>query len=316
MNENPKPGTSQPQPGTPEPPPRRRLLHRRPGGRPRTLAGTAILPALFTIGNGLAGFASIHFATKDALGDAQLWNLAAGGWLIFAAIVFDMLDGRVARLARRTSDFGGQLDSLCDVISFGVAPPMLMLRTVSLVLHGQVERTSVLAAGIAVERLVWCVAGMYVACAALRLARFNVENDPDESAHLAFSGLPSPGAAAAIASLVLLFTHLAPYEEGWRSSPWVLVAVSLTLPLATLATALLMVSRLRYPHILNQYLNSKKPFAYLVKLVLLAVAALANLFVTMAVLAVAYTLSVPVRIAWARLRRRAPSTAGKPGQAP
>jgi len=281
----------------------------RPGGdggdRGRVrYVNTAALPALFTILNGLAGFASIHFATKDALGEADLWNLSAAAWLIFAAMVFDMLDGRVARITRRTSDFGGQLDSLCDVISFGAAPAMLMVRTVTMALRGHVERMDVLSGALTIERVVWCVAGVYLACTALRLARFNVENEPDESAHMDFCGLPSPGAAAAVAAMVLLFAHLAPMQRGWKSSVWILMTVSITLPVVTLLTAMLMVSRFRYAHVVNQYIRHNKPFGFLVKLVLVLLAAFLNFFITMAVLAVAYALSGFVLVIRRRIRPR------------
>lgn len=270
----------------------------------RTLVSTAAVPALFTITNGLAGFASIHFATKDALGEAQLINLTVSAWLIFGAMIFDMLDGRVARITRRTSDFGGQLDSLCDMVSFGVAPAMLMLRTVMTVLRGQVERIEILSGGLGVERVIWCVAGIYVACAALRLARFNVENEPDESAHMNFRGLPSPAAAAAVSATVLLFVDLASWEKGWQSSTWILISVSITLPVLTLITALLMVSRFHYSHIVNQYIRSKKPFGFLVKLVVLLPAGILYFFITAAVLTVAYALSGPLQMLWKGDRKK------------
>ncbi len=283
---------------------RLKRLGRRVHARRQKLVSTAALPVLFTVLNGLSGFASIHFATKDALGEAALLNLAMAGWLIFAAMVLDMLDGRVARITRRTSDFGGQLDSLCDMISFGVAPAMLMLRAVVMVLRGQVERVDILPGGLAIERVIWCVAGAYVACAALRLARFNVENDPDESSHMEFRGLPSPGAAAAIAAMVLLFASLAPLEKGWRSSTWILATVSITLPVITLIFALLMVSRFKYPHIVNYYIRNRKPFGFLVKLVLLLLAAMLWLFVTGVLLTLGYALSGPARAIWSRIRNR------------
>ena len=288
---------------------RRMLLgrfRRRPRTGRRTLVSTAALPAMFTILNGLAGFASIHFATKDALGEAGLANLRNAAWLIFGAMVFDMLDGRVARMTRRTSDFGGQLDSLCDMISFGVAPAMLMLRTVMMVLRGHIERVEVLSGGLVIERAVWCLAGVYVACAALRLARFNVESDPDESAHMEFRGLPSPGAAAAVAAMVLLFVRLAPLDKGWRSSTWILMTVSITLPFLTLLTALLMVSRFRYPHLVNQYIRSKTPFSFLVKLVIILPAAILYSFITAAVVTMGYALCGPLRACWSKFRRTRP----------
>jgi len=266
--------------------------------RQRILRSTSILPALFTLSNGLAGFGAIHFATKDALGASTLWHLELSAWLIFVAMVCDMIDGRLARMARRTSDFGGQLDSLCDMVSFGAAPAVLMLRTATMVLRGQIERVSFLETYLGIERVMWCVAGTYLACAALRLARFNVEADPEESSHLSFRGLPSPGAAAAVAALVLLFGHLTETEQGWQSAPWVLAVVGVTLPVITLITALLMVSRLRYPHLVNQYVRGRRPFGYLVRIVLLALAAVWQPYVTLAVVTVLYASWGPIVSAW------------------
>ena len=256
---------------------------RRGRTRQRVLRSTAVLPSLVTVLNGLAGFAAIHFATKDALGQAQVGNLARAVWMIVIAMVFDTLDGRLARITRRTSDFGGQLDSLCDAISFGVAPAMLMLRTVVLTLRriGVTEHANL-------ERVVWAVAGVYVACAVLRLARFNVENEPDESAHMDFPGLPSPGAAAAVIAIVLLFTDLN------LAGRWFLITTSVVLPAVTLAVALLMVSRVRYVHIVNQYIRGKRSLWYLVRLVTLVLAVLWQPYIALAVIAIAYALSGPV----------------------
>jgi CDP-diacylglycerol--serine O-phosphatidyltransferase len=276
---------------------------RRARTRRRILQSTALLPGLLTIANGLSGFASIHFATKDALGQASLANLGVAAWFIFLAMFFDMLDGRVARMTRRTTDFGGQLDSLCDIISFGAAPAVLMLRTVILALRGhEIEPVVFLSKTAGMERVVWCIAGLFLACTALRLARFNVENVPDESAHMNFRGLPSPGAAAPVAALVLLFEHLAGFETGWRSRPWLLAAVSVAMPLMTLAGGLLMVTRFRYTHVVNQYIRGRRPFGYLVKLVVIGLAALLEPYVTLAVITVGYALSGPTGAAWRLLR--------------
>ena len=220
-------------------------------------------------------------------------------------MVFDVLDGRLARLTRRTSDFGGQLDSLCDVISFGVAPAILMLRMVITVLHGQFDRIQILQTHLPIERVVLCIAAIYVACTVLRLARFNVENEPDKSSHMNFRGLPSPGAAAAITALVLLFSHLAKIEQGWRSSAWMLAVVSITLPIITLIVAILMVSRFKYPHIVNQYIRGKRPFNYLVKLIIIIVSILTlNIFIPGAIFAVGYALSGPASALMRKVRRR------------
>jgi CDP-diacylglycerol---serine O-phosphatidyltransferase len=263
--------------------------------RRRMLRSTAMLPALFTISNGLCGFAAIHFATKDGVGAARMLNLWISGWLIVAAMVCDMLDGRLARLARRTSDFGGQLDSLSDAISFGVAPAMLMARTVLAVLRRQATSSVFL------ERAILCVGGVYVACAILRLARFNVENEPDEAAHMRLAGLPSPAAAGGIASLVLLLAFH--FEHPWEAASWLPYAVSILLPIVALAGALLMVSRVEYPHLVNQYIRGKRPFSYLVKLVVVALGVMLAPLETAACVSLVFIVWPPLRGLARRLRK-------------
>lgn len=289
----------------------RRKRQRRVRARRRILQSTAVLPGLATTLNLLSGFAAIHFAAKDALGEAlgspESMNLTIAGGLIFLAMVMDVLDGRLARMTRRTSDLGGQLDSLADVVSFGAAPAVLMHRTVIAVLHGQIRQISAIPhqlAATSVERFVWCVAAVYLACAALRLARFNVENEPDESAHMDFRGLPSPAAAAVVASLVLLLEHLRGIDHRLLSSPAMLATVGVLLPAATLVTGLLMVSRFRYSHVVNQYIRGRRPFSYLVKLVVIIIAMFLEPFVTVAAVAIIYALSGPTGAVTARLRRR------------
>jgi len=296
---------------------------RRERNRRRMLKTTAILPSLFTLSNGLLGFAAIHLATRQGLGGEPAM-LGVAAWLLGGAMICDMLDGRLARFTRRTSDFGGQLDSMCDIISFGIAPPVLMIRTVMGAVQGQVGKVAFLSrlTDVGIERVLWCIAGVYVAGAAMRLARFNVENEPDESAHMSFRGLPSPGAAAAVVALVLLFDHLRNINSGgWFFGPWLLsmneplalwmcAALSILLPMVTLAAGLLMVSRFRYSHLINQYVRGKRPFGYLVKLVVIVLVAIVlEPFVALAVASTVYALSAPLSAAWLRLRRSARPTA-------
>ena len=263
--------------------------------RSRVLRSTAMLPALFTISNGLLGFAAICVATRQAATfEAHIASLTFAAWLILGAMVCDMLDGRLARMTRRTSDFGGQLDSLCDVISFGIAPAILALHTSLLALDQWVSDPLP-------GRAVWCAASVYVACAALRLARFNVENEPDESAHMEFEGLPTPGAAAAVCTLVLLLGHL--MNKGWFPTPTLLLIAGIALPVVTLAAGVLMVSRLRYPHPINQYIRGRRSFGYLVKLVILVIAAALAAFITGAVVALGYVLLGPVGAVRRKLRK-------------
>ena len=279
--------------------------------RQRILRSTAVLPSLFTVSNGLSGFAAIHFATRSGLAHAAPADLRTSALLIFLAMVFDMLDGRVARMTRRTSDFGAQLDSLSDAVSFGAAPAMLMVQTVIMAMRGH---QSFLGDAVMVERVVWCIAGVYLACAEMRLARFNVENEPDESAHMHFSGLPSPGAAAAVASLVLLLVWVMGFDEGWRSGDWLPALVSVLLPAMTLVTGLLMVSRLRYSHVVNQYVRGRRPFSYIVKLVVIVLALFIEPMVTLAVVTTGYALSGPAGWLWRRRGQdRKAAVAGQTG---
>ena len=133
--------------------------------RKQRLNYIAILPSLITLLNGICGFAAIVLAANN--------RFALAGYVLLLAMIADMLDGRVARMSQSTSSFGGQLDSLCDIISFGVAPAFLMLKVLEYKLE-LVELNFL-------ERFVWLAAAAYISCTAIRLARFNVENEEDES---------------------------------------------------------------------------------------------------------------------------------------
>ncbi len=233
--------------------------------RRQRLKYIAILPSLITILNGVCGFAAIVFAGKGALAATNdfsyhmlgLTYFAMSGYMILLAMIADMLDGRLARMHQSTSSFGGQLDSLCDIISFGVAPAFLMLKVLEYKLAGFAGLNQ--ATETFMQRFIWLAAAGYISCAAIRLARFNVENEEDESAHMSFVGLPTPAAAGVIVSLVILHQETLPG----------LNVIIYALPFLALGAAVLMVSRIRYPHILNQYLKGRKPFAYLIRVLLL-----------------------------------------------
>ena len=160
-----------------------RLLRR---VRRQRLKYVTILPSLVTILNGVCGFTAIALAGKG--------EFAKAGYMILLAMIADMLDGRLARMSKSTSSFGGQLDSLCDVISFGVAPAFLMLKVLEYKLAGFAEFNLTTIESF-LQRFIWLAAAAYISCAAIRLARFNVENEEDESAHMSFIGLPTPAAA-------------------------------------------------------------------------------------------------------------------------
>ena len=172
--------------------------------------GIHILPSLFTTGNVFCGFYSFIAALNDK------YFLAA--WAIVFAIIFDVLDGRVARMTKTTSAFGMQYDSLADVISFGMAPAFLCYAWV-LKPFGRVG---------------WMAAFLYLLCAALRLARFNTTKSDVQGQY--FVGLATPAAAAVIASIIIAFEDL----FGSRVHPGFMVAVVYIL-------AFLMVSNIKYP---------------------------------------------------------------------
>jgi len=235
---------------------RDRLLRR---VRRQRLKSITILPSLITILNGVCGFAAIVFAAKGVF--------VTAAYMLLLAMFADMLDGRVARMSRTTSSFGGQLDSLCDIISFGVAPAFLMLRLLELEVITLVQPTLAVAF---LRRFVWLAAATYISCAAIRLARFNVENEEDESAHMSFIGLPTPAAAGVIVSLVIFHQRTIPELSAENTQLYLICqnAIVYTLPFLVLAVAVLMVSRVRYPHIVNLYIKGKKPFAHLIWLLL------------------------------------------------
>ena len=170
----------------------------------RPIRTFAILPTMFTLGNLVCGFFAIVIASRvqtPQFAGRFLQTLATdpsncmlSAWLIFLAMVFDALDGYIARLAKSASEFGAELDSLCDMVSFGVAPAFLLVK--------MCPQFSFLH-----KEAVWVIAASYAVCAALRLARFNVETS-DEDDHLTFRGLPSPAAAASVAGFAIMFHTL------------------------------------------------------------------------------------------------------------
>ena len=232
----------------------------------RRLKYITILPAFVTLINGACGFISILFTSRNrelrwsfffpAGFDVSYFTLA--GYMIILAMIADMLDGRLARLTRTTSSFGGQLDSLTDVISFGAAPAFLMLKLVETYMD-RLEFDSFRFSTL-IERSIFFAAILYVMCAVVRLARFNVENAEDESAHMNFAGLPSPASAGVVVSFVILHEYLLSIMGD--GSPEVFDTLGImtiaVLPLVTFFVSLLMVSRIRYPHLANQLLRGKK----------------------------------------------------------
>jgi CDP-diacylglycerol--serine O-phosphatidyltransferase len=249
----------------------------------------AVLPTMFTLGNLVCGFFAIVVASRidtrpDAATLSDPTNVMISAWLILLAMVFDVFDGQVARMSRSSSDFGEQLDSLCDLVSFGVAPAFLLVRMVPdfAVLHTE---------GI------WMIAASFAACVALRLARFTVETD-DEDDHLTFKGLPSPAGAAAIGSFAIAFyalrkeTATFPYAESLDN------ILQAALPFYAVLVALLMVSRIPYPHVVNQIFRGRRTFGHVVSVLfaILVVAMIPGFAVP--ALCFVFVVGGPIRYAW------------------
>lgn len=241
-----------------------------------------LVPSMATLGNAICGFAAIYICSlcnlpghraADPLTQFFIdHSFVAAAYLIFLAMVFDALDGRLARFTRHTTDFGGQLDSMADVISFGVAPAIVMLQfarklpTLTLE-HFNVEMP------FALTRAIWAIGAVYASCAAIRLARFNVSNQHGEQHHFSFLGLPSPGAGGTVAAWVLMCAALEEQLQASTSSgistflDYCYFGAVAALPLVTLAVGLLMVSTIRYPHLVNRYLKGKKSIGRFVAVV-------------------------------------------------
>jgi CDP-diacylglycerol--serine O-phosphatidyltransferase len=208
------------------------------------------------------------------------------GALILLAMIFDAVDGQVARITRATSDFGAQLDSLCDLVSFGLAPAILLVKMCPRFtsLHSEA---------------VWSIAAVFACCAALRLARFNVELDNDDD-HTMFAGLPTPAAAAAIASFAILSYALrnevaAEIHKSFERYDW---WMQQTLPIFAVLISVLMVSRIPYPHPLTQFVRGQRTFAQLVALVFSLMAILIAWRYAIPLLCVLFVIIPPLRFAW------------------
>ncbi len=270
---------------------------------PRPLRAIAVLPAAATLGNLLCGVLAIFACllelrgvyfdiprkiTNPVLAELFPTYITSGVYLILLAMIFDALDGRLARLARRTSEFGAQLDSLADTVSFGVAPAMLYLT----VLLGLAVPPG--GGDPSVGKLEWRLglfcALFFISCAAIRLARYNAENTASESAQKKFTGMPTPGAAAGFCGALLL------YEEFLRldvtlggfavatAARWLLAPVALGL-------GLFMVSRLEHIHVFNVLVRREQPLPRLLWVVAAIGFAIYWFQALLIVLAAAYVLS-------------------------
>jgi CDP-diacylglycerol--serine O-phosphatidyltransferase len=226
---------------------------RRPG---RFRRGAAILPSLFTTGNLFLGFWAV---IKTTHGEYQ-----QAAPMIAGAIVLDLLDGYIARLTGTTSEFGGELDSLADVISFGVAPALLAYSWA----FGTIERVG------------WLAAFLFVVCGALRLARFNVQRNIVDSRY--FVGLPIPAAAAQVAAWVIFIPE--PLSSRAEAAAGVVLMT---------VWAFLMVSTFRYRSFKKLDLRSRRSYITVLGIALLFLLVALEPRVVLLVLATGYWLSAP-----------------------
>ena len=281
----------------------------------KRIRAIAVVPTLFTLGNLVCGFFAIvvasriarpteetlqSLATRPTSLDSlrQLFsdqhdthNLMLCGALILIAMVFDALDGQVARMTRAMSDFGAQLDSLCDLVTFGVAPAILLVKMCPEFTYGHRE-------------VIWSIAALFCICAALRLARYNVETDEHDERDY-FNGLPTPAAAAVIASFTILSYTLRQQIDRSSFADFYWWMQHLLPPFAVLI-AVLMVSRVPYPHIVNQLLRGQRSFAHIVAIVFAAMALLVVRGYAVTVLCCLFVLVPLFRFVWSLARSRRP----------
>ncbi len=229
--------------------------------------GIYLLPNLITSGALFAGFYAIVAGMNG--------DFVAAALAVFVAFALDTADGRVARLTNTESAFGAEYDSLSDMVAFGVAPALVAFSW-GLSSLGQ--------AG-------WVVTFIYMACAALRLARFNTKGD-----NASFTGLASPSAAAILACCVWVWES---YEGGTPSS-----FAAAGMGVITLVTGLLMVSNFRYYSPKSINFKDRVPFMTLVLIVLGSSLLLMDPPTVLLILFTGYALSGPVQFVWRRLRQK------------
>ncbi|MBN2468454.1 MAG: CDP-diacylglycerol--serine O-phosphatidyltransferase [Deltaproteobacteria bacterium] len=237
---------------------RQDFTHRKRRRNPEAFRrGVYLLPNLFTTCSLFCGFYSIIASFNGAFSRAA--------WVIVFAAVFDWLDGKVARASHTNSRFGMEYDSLADLISFGVAPG-LMIYTWGLIPFGRVG---------------WLAAFLFVACAALRLARFNIHSATVEAK--SFEGMPTPAAGGILATIILMTDHF-----GWSAVPKHFPVLFLMFILS-----FMMVSKIRFYGLKQLQLSGKKSFQVLVITLCMIVVLAAEPQITLFALGLLYLVSGP-----------------------
>jgi len=254
-------------------PPRLRMLtplrRRSDFASKRVRRGAYLLPSLFTMGNMFCGYCCIVFAIRG--------EFATAAPFIGFAMVLDMLDGRVARMTGATSDFGIEFDSLADVISFGMAPALLSF------MWGLQP----------LGRIGWAASFLFVAAAAVRLARFNIQSGSQDKRY--FVGMPSPAAAAVPAATVFA------YPVGFQYPVHAVAVLAMVI-----VPAMLMVSTIRFRSFKTFDLQSRRSYPVLILFALGLALLAAQPEILLVVLAYGYLASAVVGLVLTRFRRRPP----------
>lgn len=269
------------------------------------MSGLAMLPTALTLGNAICGIAALIELAKAfaAIGVGQgsevTLRLGYAALLIGAGMLFDAMDGKVARMTATTGRFGAELDSLCDAVTFGVAPAM-MIRV-----GGEFFFARAPYAFDFDTKLLWAVCGLYACCAILRLARYNVETSEVDD-HSVFHGLPSPAAAASVCALMLGCTWLYDHYPSFSEQPWPWI-LRFVIPVTCAFIGLMMVTRIRYVHLFNRLVSRRQSLKSMVIMLLIAVTVVMLIDywkLLVPGLMIGYVLSGPLYFAYRFLRNR------------
>jgi CDP-diacylglycerol---serine O-phosphatidyltransferase len=245
--------------------------------------GMYIIPSFFTVSNIFCGFYSVSSAMRG--------NYELAGILIGIAMILDTLDGRIARLTHTASEFGVQLDSLADVITFGVAPAMLCYQWAFLNFERHI-----------IDRAGWLACFLFVVCAASRLARFNVQTTVVHDKRY-FIGMPTPAAAGMIASTVYCFP-----ERINGEIPAIIALVMM------LVLSFLMVSKVRYRTFKD--INLREPRSYRITVVIALIIFFMALDLKRALISIATVYAISGLIEFLIGKRRKPPEVPEQASAP
>jgi CDP-diacylglycerol--serine O-phosphatidyltransferase len=207
-------------------------------------------PNLLTAGNLFCGFLALtKIVEADPTSIDYVRTIHGALFLILLATMFDLLDGRVARMAGKESPFGQEFDSLADIVSFGAAPAFLVHRIVLADMWPQYPQFG------------WLIASVYLICGAFRLARYNCMARRERSTSKEFQGFPIPAAAGLVASLTLLLLWIE--EQGFPESRW-----RYLLPVLLLFLSAMMVSEVKYPSFKSLDFRARRSFSKMLAIVL------------------------------------------------